>query len=178
MSSSSKAGQLTPIWILIQKNKITTFYYAKDGSMSPTQLWAKIGRRQGDWTGFQIWTPWFHRLQQGLKMEQAGGESNGTSIQALRTLSRLWRFLPFNLRDRGRNCSGPSYLHKQLQRVQNTSASFVRGRYLTEVDVIGMKWLPVLERFEFSMTKLAWKSINCCDWPKYLPMRKLIAKKT
>ena len=99
MSSSSKAGQLTPTWILIQKNKITTFYYAKDGSTSPTQLWAKISRRQGDWTGFQIWTPRFHRFQQGLKMEQAGGESNGISIQALRTLSRLWRFLPFNVRD-------------------------------------------------------------------------------
>ena len=31
----------------------------------------------------------FIALQQGLKMEQAGGESNGISIQALRTLSRL-----------------------------------------------------------------------------------------
>ena len=73
--------------------------------------------------------------------------------------------------------NGALYLHKQLQRVQNASASFVRGRCSTEVDAIRMKWLPVLERSEFSMAKLAWKSINCCDWPKYLPMRKLIAKR-
>ena len=35
-----------------------------------------------------------------------------------------------------------------------------------------MKWLPVKERSEYAMSKLAWKSVNMDNWPKFLPMEK------
>ena len=130
-------------------------------------------------------------FSEDLKWNKHVEKATASAYGALRTSTRLQRFLPFNLRkqlaeslvlsrlDYGNALlyNGTLYLHKQLQRVQNASASFVRGRYSTEVDAIRMKWLSVLERSEFSMAKLAWKSINCCDWPKYLHMRKLIAKR-
>ena len=35
-----------------------------------------------------------------------------------------------------------------------------------------MKWLPVRERSDYSLAKLAWKSVNMSDWLKFLPMEK------
>ena len=54
--------------------------------------------------------------------------------------------------------------------MQNAAASFVKFHYSKVQDVIDLRWLPVKERTEFSLVKLAWKSINSRDWPKYLPM--------
>ena len=130
-------------------------------------------------------------FSEDLKWNKHVEKATASAYGALKTLTRLRRFLPFNMRkqlaealvlsrlDYGNAFlyNGPLYLHKQLQRVQNAAASFVRGRYSTEVDVIGLKWLPVLERSEFSMAKLSWKSINCRDWPKYLPIGKVIARR-
>ena len=58
----------------------------------------------------------------------------------------------------------------QLQRVQNTAASYVTRRFCRLADVLQLKWLPVVERTELAVAKLAWKSINQANWPKFLPM--------
>ena len=59
-----------------------------------------------------------------------------------------------------------------MQRVQNATASFVRLSYSTTSDVLAIKWLPMKERSEFSLAKLAYKSLNNGNWPKYLPLER------
>ena len=104
----------------------------------------------------------------------------------LKSLSLIKRYLPYHLRkqlaetlvlsklDYGNAVinNAPSYLFSQLQKVQNAAVSFVRKKYSKCSDVIEMKWLPMKERSEHSIAKLAWKSINKNDWPKFLPMSK------
>ena len=92
----------------------------------------------------------------------------------LKSLSLIKRYLPYRLRrqlaealvlsklDYGNAVfsNAPAYLFNQLQKVQNAAASFVRKSYSRRSDVIDMKWLPVKERSEYAMSKLAWKSVN------------------
>ena len=40
----------------------------------------------------------------------------------------------------------PEYLVKRLQRVQRAAAGFVIGRFVTELDVLKLGWLPIKER--------------------------------
>lgn len=40
------------------------------------------------------------------------------------------------------------------------------------MDAINLKWLPAPERSELSTAKLAWKSVNTPQWPRFLPMEK------
>ena len=68
--------------------------------------------------------------------------------------------------------NAPTYLFNQMQRIQNAACSFVTGKYSRRADVINLKWLPVKERSEHSLSKLAWKSLNRPDWPKFLPMKR------
>ena len=105
----------------------------------------------------------------------------------LKTLSKIKRFMPYHVRkqlaeslvlsrlDYGNALyyNAPKYLHQQLQRIQNATASFVRGRYSKVTDVIALKWLPIEERAEFSMAKLGWKSIRSDNWPSFLPMKEM-----
>ena len=107
-----------------------------------------------------------------------------SAYQMLRTLALIKRYTPFHVRkqlaealvlskiDYGNAVfhSSPAYLMKQLQRVQNATASFVTNKFCKLPNVLQLKWLPVMERAEFSVAKLAWKSVNCADWPKFLPM--------
>jgi len=72
-------------------------------------------------------------------IKQATSKAYGT----LKTLSKIKRFVPYHLRkqlaeslvlsrlDYGNALlqNAPKYLHQQLQRIQNATASFVRGRY-------------------------------------------------
>ena len=67
--------------------------------------------------------------------------------------------------------NAPTYLMNQLQRVQNTAASYyVTRKFCRLADVLQLKWLPVVERRELAVAKLAWKSTNQANWPKFLPM--------
>ena len=45
------------------------------------------------------------------------------------------------------------------------------NRYAKECDVIKLGWLPIIERFEFSTTKVAFKALHCPEWPDYLPLK-------
>ena len=44
-------------------------------------------------------------------------------------------------------------------------------------EFIGLKWLPIQERVKMSLAKLAWKSVHCEAWPKFLPMKKAEARR-
>ena len=104
----------------------------------------------------------------------------------LKSLTHLKRYLPYDVRkqlaetlalsqlDYGNAVinNAPSYLFNQLQKIQNSAASFVRKSYSRCSDVINLKWLPMRERSHYSIAKLAWKSVNKNDWPKFLPMEK------
>ena len=37
--------------------------------------------------------------------------------------------------------------------------------------MLQLKWLPVSEHTGFLVAKLAWKSVNNSDWPKFLPIK-------
>ena len=111
---------------------------------------------------------------------------SSSSYAALKNLILLKRLLPYHLRkqlaevlvlsklDYGNAIinNAPSYLFNQLQRFQNATASFVRNSYAKCHDVINLKWLPMRERTEHSLAKLAWKSIHQPDWPKFLPLKR------
>lgn len=112
-------------------------------------------------------------------------KTTSSAHQTLRTLALIKRYTPYHLRkqlaealvlskiDYGNAVfhSSPAYLINQLQRVQNTAASYVTRKFCKLTDVLQLKWLPVIERAEFAVAKLAWKAINKSDWPKFLPMK-------
>ena len=60
----------------------------------------------------------------------------------------------------------------RLQRLQNSAAGYVMGRYAKVNDVISIKWLPIKERIDFAFAKMSYKALNDDSWPKYLPVTK------
>lgn len=113
-------------------------------------------------------------------------KSAETAYFSLRSLNLLKRYTPYNIRknlvealvlsriDYGNAIFSniPAYLIKQLQRVQNAAAAFVLRRYTQETDVLKLMWLPVSERIQFSLAKLAYKAVTDDTWPEYLPMER------
>ena len=72
------------------------------------------------------------------------------------------------------NClygSLPEYLLKRLQKVQNAAAGFVTGKLAKVNDVITLGWLPIKERIEFSLSKLAYKALKDDKGPGYLSLQ-------
>ena len=65
----------------------------------------------------------------------------------------------------------PNYLLNRLQRVQNTTAGYVLGKYAKMHDVVkGLNWLPILENIEHATVKLTYLALNDNKWPDYLPI--------
>ena len=62
----------------------------------------------------------------------------------------------------------PAYLRKRFQRVKNCAVGFVLGRYSSEENILDLKWLPVKERIESNIAKLAFKAINYPNMSGYL----------
>ena len=103
----------------------------------------------------------------------------------LRALKRFRRFTPMNVRktlaealvlSKMNYCNVvfgqiPKYLVSRLQRMQNTTAGYVCGRYATITDVVQLNWLPVKEHIEFSTVKLVHQSLHNKLWPKYLQVK-------
>ena len=95
-----------------------------------------------------------------------------SSYDTLRSLKLLKRYTPYKLRktlaealilskiDYGSDVyqNIPKFLIKRLQKVQTISAGYVLNRYAKECNVIKLGWLPIIERFEFNTTKLAFKA--------------------
>ena len=59
-------------------------------------------------------------------------------------------------------------LQKRLQKVENAAASFVLGRYVKEKDIISLGWLPMKERREWHLVKLAFNYITDHNKPAYI----------
>ena len=126
-------------------------------------------------------------FSQDMKWNAHVNLATSKAYGTLKTLSKIKRFMPYHIRkqlaemlvlkrlDYGDALfhHAPKYLHQQLQRIQNATASFVRGRYSKVTDVIALKWLPIEESAEFSMAKLGWKSIKSDNWPSFLPMKQM-----
>ena len=55
---------------------------------------------------------------------------------------------------------------KKLQRLQKAAASFVLKRYAHTEDILKIGWLPIAERREFNILKLAFKAVNNKNWPE------------
>ena len=65
----------------------------------------------------------------------------------------------------------PNYQITRLPRKQNTAAGYVLNRYVHMTDAIEhLKWLPIKENNEFSISKLVFLALNDTNWPKYLPI--------
>ena len=64
----------------------------------------------------------------------------------------------------------PKYLINRLQRVQNTTAGYVYGRFAKTLDVINFNWLPIEENTEMNTVKLAHKSLNYKLWSNYVKL--------
>ena len=64
----------------------------------------------------------------------------------------------------------PKYLINRLQRVQNTTAGYVYGRYAKTLDVINLNWLPIEENIEMNTVRLAHKLLNNESWSNYLKL--------
>ena len=75
------------------------------------------------------------------------------------------------------------YLVKHLQCIQLAAAGFVIGKYANLQDILKLGWLPVPERQQFHMAKLAFQSVSYSSWPKqlkteqYVPARDLRSSK-
>ena len=96
------------------------------------------------------------------------------SFATLRVLKQIRRLLPFAIRkqlatslvlskiDYGNIITNnlPNYLVERLQKVQNAAAGFVIGKRANIMNVINLSWLPVVERFQYSVATLAYKVIK------------------
>ena len=71
----------------------------------------------------------------------------------------------------------PKYLIKRFQRVQNTTAGYVYGRYVKTFDVINLNWLPIEKNIEMNTVKVAHKSLNNELWSNYLKLALIERKK-
>ena len=125
------------------------------------------------------------RFQQNLQWNDHITELISSCYGVLAVLRKLRRFTPFDVRKQLAEVlvlskldycnvlydSAPAYLIKRMQRVQNSAAGFVLCRYSRVEDVIDLKWLPVKERIEFNIAKLAFKAINFDNWPSYLTVK-------
>ena len=100
----------------------------------------------------------------------------------LRILRQFKRFIPLNVRKTLANtlvlskisysnvvyAQLPNYQINRLQRIQNTAPGYVLNRYVHMTDEIQhLKWLPIKEKNEFSISKLVFLVLNNTNWPKY-----------
>ena len=67
----------------------------------------------------------------------------------------------------------PDYLIKRLQKFENAAAGFVSGRHASAANALALNELPIKEKIEFDIAKLAFKAIYFNNWPSYLPVREI-----
>ena len=72
----------------------------------------------------------------------------------------------------------PNYLVKRLQRVQNSAAGYVLGRYTNALDVVNLNCLPIFESIDYNISKLTYQELNDKNWPSYLPVEIVTQKRT
>ena len=58
----------------------------------------------------------------------------------------------------------------QLQKLLKVICSFVNGHYSNSLDVILLGWLPISDRIDFCIIKLAHKALYVTSFPSYLKL--------
>ena len=136
-------------------------------------------------------------LQQNLDWSSDTNTKISSCYATLSVLRKLKNLAPFQVRkqlaeslilsklDYDDTVTFPihDYLVKRLQRVQLAAAGFVIGKYANLQDFLKLGWLPIPERQQFHMAKLAFQSVSCSSWPKqlkthqYVPARDLRSSK-
>ena len=69
------------------------------------------------------------------------------------------------------------YLIKRLQRVQLAAAGFV-CKCADLHDILKLKWLPIAERQEYHLAKLAYQAVNSEQWPEHLRPNQYVPSRT
>ena len=132
------------------------------------------------------------KLQQNLDWNSDTNTKISRCYATLSVLRKLKNFAPFQVRKRlveslilskldyNDTVTFPihDYLVKRLQRVQLAAAGFVIGKYAKLQDVLILGWLPVPERQQFHMAKLAFQSVSCSSWPKQLKQSNICQQET
>ena len=130
-------------------------------------------------------------LHQNLKWNDDVNKKISSCYMTLSVLRKLKHLAPFKIRKQLPEClvlskidyndvvssPVPEYLLKRLQRVQFAAAGFVFNRYARFTDVMSLGWLPILERRNYHLAKLAYKAMNCDDWPSYLKLENTCMQK-
>ena len=120
---------------------------------------------------------WTHHINNVIK----------SCYSTLKALKQLKRIIPFKLKCQLINSlvlsklnygnsiytrTTPLYLLNRLQKLQNAAAGFVVGRYGSINDVIGLSWLPIIERYEYSIAILAFKAIHYENIPSNIKVER------
>jgi hypothetical protein len=123
-------------------------------------------------------------FQQNLMWNNHIAELLSSCYGSISVLKKIKRFTPYHIRKQLAEAlilskldycnvlyhGMPEYLIRRLQRVENMAAGFVQGRYANTENALELNWLPVTERIEFNIAKLAFKAIYFDNWPSYLPV--------
>jgi hypothetical protein len=54
--------------------------------------------------------------------------------------------------------------------MQLAVAGFVLRKYASMSDILSLGWLPLVERRDYHLAKLDFKTIHSSDWPSYLKL--------
>ena len=122
------------------------------------------------------------QVHQYLKWNDEINAKISTCYRTLSVVRKLKHLAPFDVRKQLAEClimskidfndigshPIPDYLLKRLQRVQLAAASFVHGRYANKLDILTLRWLPIVERRESHLLLTAFKAMYFTHWPSYL----------
>ena len=68
---------------------------------------------------------------------------------------------------------------QRLQKTQKRVISYALGRYVKEDDLIKtLNWLPITELMDFSIANCCFSVLPNPNWPKYLPIKLQVSKRT
>ena len=123
-------------------------------------------------------------FQENLSWEKRIDQILCTCYKKLFVLKKIKRFAPQKIRkhlaealiiskiDYGNiiysNASQNSLM--RLQKLLKATCSFVNGRYSNSLDVILLGWLPINERIDFCIIKLAHKALYVTQFPSHLKL--------
>ena len=131
-------------------------------------------------------------MQQNLKWEVDVNAKIASCYSTLSILRKLKSIAPFNVRKQLAEClilskldynitvtyPVPEYLIKRLQRVQLAAGGFVYNRFVELSDIVRLGWLPIKERQDFLLSKLAFKALHSPHWPQHLKLEYYIPTRT
>ena len=123
-------------------------------------------------------------MQQNLKWESDVNAKIASFYSTLSILRKLKNIAPFNVRKQLVEClilskldynitisyPVPEYLIKRLQRVQLAAGGFVYNKFVEISDIAKLGWLPIKQRQDFFLSKLAFKALHYPSWPNHLKL--------